>query len=463
MIKRLGKTSLFYDIIVIGCDDMNDISLIIESLTPEQYKKLYKDLPIPTITISRNKDEYMAALTNNVYQKKLLNVMLNNNFNISHVTDNSIDFLLDINNGKVIKYLREHLNSTGIEIDTKGLPNGILNCEVKYNSERDLQVLNQILENYYLVNQSTFNEKANDYIMRLYQESPEEYLNYIKEINKNEIEILKEEHLQESRLPFNNSSGIQVTNENEVSIRDIYNNDMVFNKIPFEKLTQEQKQIMCNKYFREVLKEKIKIFNANLNKMFGVKYSVSYSNQFEQNLGNYGITGNTPPFDENKIYEIMINMYPNVDYCSFNGDKAILNTDLLGQIMITLLHEHEHILQRIGMVDENIKNAITNFNSIYPDGSDGYFENYANDPAEIDANLVSFNRFVELSKFYNIDNPDVIIMKKINNVIKKAKGQINLYDNNSFSNYAEIQEYLYQKLQNSMITYNNIENIGKSY
>ena len=130
-----------------------------------------------------------------------------------------------------------------------------MNCEVKYNSERDLQVLNQILENYYLVNQSTFNEKTNDYIMRLYQESPEEYLNYIKEINRKEIEILKEKHTQESTLPFNNSSGIQVTNENEVSIRDIYNNDMVFNKISFEKLTQEQKQVMCNKYFREVLKE----------------------------------------------------------------------------------------------------------------------------------------------------------------------------------------------------------------
>ena len=229
---------------------MEDISPIIESMTPEQYKKLYKDLPIPSITISHNKDGYMTALTNSVYQKKLLNVMLNNSFNISHVTDNSIVFLLDMNNGKVIKYLREHLNSTGIKIDTKGLPNGILNCEVKYSSERDLQVLNQILENYYLVNQSTFNEKVNDYIMRLYQESPEEYLNYIKEINKKEIEILKEKHIQESTLPFNNSSGIQVTNENEVSIRDIYNNDMFFNKISFEKLTQEQKQIMCNKYFK---------------------------------------------------------------------------------------------------------------------------------------------------------------------------------------------------------------------
>ena len=441
---------------------MEDINLIIESMTPEQYKKLYKDLPIPSITIGHNKDGYMAALTNSVYQKKLLNVILNNNFNISHVTDDSIVFLLDMNNGKVIKYLREHLNSTGIEIDTKGLPNGILNCEVKYNSERDLQVLNQILENYYLVNQSTFNEKANDYIMKLYQESPEEYLNYIKEINKKEIEILKEKHIQESTLPFNNSSGIQATNENEVSIRDIYNNDMVFNKNPFEKLTQEQKQIMCNKYFREVLKEKIIIFNANLNEMFGVKYTVSYSNQFEKNLGNYGITGNTPPFDEKNIHEIVVNMYPNVDYCSFNGDKAILNTDLLGQIMITILHEHEHLLQRLGMIDNNLKGAITNFETINPDGSDSYYANYANDPAEIDANLTSFNRFTELSKYYGINNPSEIIIKKVNNVIKNASNSFNFYGNNKFNNYNELQDYLYQLLQSSISIYINEEGNNKS-
>lgn len=441
---------------------MEDISPIIESMTPEQYKKLYKDLPIPSIAINRNKDGYMAALTNSVYQKKLLNVMLNNNFNISHVTDNSIVFLLDINNGKVIKYLREHLNSTGIKIDTKGLPNGILNCEVKYNSERDLQVLNQILENYYLVNQSTFNEKANDYIMKLYQESPEEYLNYIKEINKKEIEILKEKHLQESTLPFNNSSGIQVTNENEVSIRDIYNNDMVFNKIPFEKLTQEQKQIMCNKYFREVVKEKIKIFNANLTEMFGVKYTVSYSNQFEQNLGNYGITGNTPPFDEKNIHEIVVNMYTSINYCNIIGDKAGLNTDLLGQIMITILHEHEHLLQRLGMVDDNLKGAITNFETINPDGSDSYYANYANDPAEIDANLTSFNRFIELSKYYGIDNPSEIIIKKVNNVIKNASDYINLYGNSKFNDYNELQDYLYQLLQSSISIYINEEGNNKS-
>lgn len=442
---------------------MDDISLIIESLTPEQYKKLFKDLPVSSITINHNRDKYIEELSNNIYQKKILNTMLNNNFNISSVSDNSISILVDLNNGKIIKYLKEHLDKANIDINIKGLNSNVLGVNIKFSNERDMQIFNQILENYYLVNKSNFNKESYDYILKMYQETPKEYLDYIAEMNKNEIEFLKEKHLQETTLPFNSISNVKVNNENEVSIKYIYTNDSVFNKIPFEKLTQEQKQIMCNKYFREVVKEKIKKFNANLNEMFGVKYTVSYSNQFEQNLGNYGITGNTPPFDEKNIHEIMINMYPNVDYCSINGDKAILNTDLLGQIMITILHEHEHILQRIGMVDENIKNAITNFKSIYPDGSDGYFENYANDPAEIDANLVSFNRFIELSKFYNIDNPDVIIMKKINNVINKAEDQMNLYDNNSFSNYAEIQEYLYQKLQNSMITYNNIENIRNSF
>ena len=88
------------------------------------------------------------------------------------------------------------------------------------------------------------------------------------------IEFLKEKHLQEVTFPFNNSSGIQVTNENEVSIRDIYNNDMVFNKISFEKLTQEQKQIMCNKYFREVVKEKILSYFTELNKEESTKQTI---------------------------------------------------------------------------------------------------------------------------------------------------------------------------------------------
>ena len=196
--------------------------------------------------------------------------------------------------------------------------------------------------------------------------------------------------------------------------------------------------------------------------MFGVKYTVSYSNQLEQNLDNYGITGNTPPFEENKIYEIMINMYPNVDYCSFNGDKAILNTDLLGQIMITLLHEHEHILQRLGMVDDNLKGAIANFETINPDGSDSYYANYANDPAEIDANLTSFNRFIELSKYYGIDNPSEIIIKKVNNVIKNASDSFNFYGNSKFNNYNELQDYLYQLLQSSISIYINEEGNNKS-
>ena len=442
---------------------MDDISLIIESLTPEQYKKLFKDLPVSSITINHNRDKYIEELSNNIYQKKILNTMLNNNFNISSVSDNSISILVDLNNGKIIKYLKEHLDKTNIDINIKALNSNVLGVNIKFSNERDMQVFNQVLENYYLVNKSNFNKESYDYILKMYQETPKEYLDYISEMNKNEIEFLKEKHLQETTLPFNSISNVEVSNENEVSIKDIYTNDSVFNKIPFDKLTQEQKYTMCNKYFRQVIKERIYDLNYKLKQIYSVDYKTNFFNQFEQNLGNYGITGNTPLFEENNIYEIVINMYPNVDYCSINGDKAILNTDLLGQIMITLLHEHEHILQRIGMVDENIKNAIINFKSIYPDGSDGYFENYTNDPAEIDANLVSFNRFIELSKFYNIDNPDVIIMKKINNVINKAEDQMNLYDNNSFSNYAEIQEYLCQKLQNNMITYNNIENIHKSF
>ncbi len=70
------------------------------------------------------------------------------------------------------------------------------------------------------------------------------------------------------------------------------------------------------------------------------------------------------------FYVIIINMYPNINCCSISGDKAALNIDLLGQIMITILHELEHILQRLGKVDTNLLNAINNFQNINPDGSD---------------------------------------------------------------------------------------------
>lgn len=73
--------------------------------------------------------------------------------------------------------------------------------------------------------------------MKLYQESSEEYLNYIKEINKNEIKILEEKHIQELILPF-------------------------------DKLTPEQKQIICNKYFRKALKERVNDFNYKLKGLF---------------------------------------------------------------------------------------------------------------------------------------------------------------------------------------------------
>ena len=46
---------------------MDDISLIIESLTPEQYKKLFKDLPVSSITINHNRDKYIEELNNNIY------------------------------------------------------------------------------------------------------------------------------------------------------------------------------------------------------------------------------------------------------------------------------------------------------------------------------------------------------------------------------------------------------------
>lgn len=84
--------------------------------------------------------------------------------------------------------------------------------------------------------------------MKLYQESSEEYLNYIKEINKNEIKILEEKHIQELILPFDN-------------------------------LTLEQKQIICNKYFRKALKERVNDFNYKLQNSINIYDSEEIHNK----------------------------------------------------------------------------------------------------------------------------------------------------------------------------------------
>ena len=442
---------------------MEDINYLIESITPEQYKKFYSELPLSYFSTINKKEEYINILSNDELQKQLFNILLSNKIDIASVTENSVNILLDLNNAKVIKYLKEHISSTNIKIDVKGIDLKVFSINITYDSKRDIQVLNQILKNYYLVNKSNINNECNEYIKKLYENSPKEYIDYIKETNKNSVAILKDTYIQENVLPFNNDSYIKVNDcfDNDKSVMDIYNSDPLYNKIPFDSLSKDQIQTMCNKYFKEVLKQRLDDFNKKLNEVYGIKYYINYTNQYEKNLKNYGITGNTPPFDLNNRNEIMISMYPNINYCNISGESAVLNTDLLGQIMISILHEHEHILQRIGLVDEELKTAIDNFDKDNPPGSVEYISNYANDPSEIDANLASFDRFIKFSKHYNIDNPEDIILNKVKHVINNAEDSMNFYKDNKYNNYNEVKEYLNNRLLDSINIYNEKENSDK--
>ena len=299
--------------------------------------------------------------------------------------------------------------------------------------------------------------------MNLYQQSPKEILDRLKELNKNELVYLKEKHLQESVLPFNEQSDLEMNNafNNEIYIRDIYNIDKKFGGIPLDKLNNEQKMIMCNNYFRKITKNRLNEFVSKLKESFGVDFKVVYSTQREYGLDNYGISGNLRP-EEGSNNEMSVSMYPNINYCSLNGDKAIINEDLIGQIMITILHEHEHLLQRNKMINSALQIAIESFENKFPSGSLSYFEHYKNDPAEIDANISSFDRLIEMSKSFNINNPENIILKRVDSVSNNAEDSMNFYEKNKFNNYSDVKLYLLKQLENSIISCTNLENANKT-
>lgn len=442
---------------------MEELDLIIESIKPEQYLEFYKDLPLPSSAVRHDIKGYIEVIGNDEYQKKILTSLVKNKLHICGAVNNKIEFFVDLNNGSIVKYLREHINTDGITIDVKGMTSKVIKVSISYSNERDIQVINQIIDNYYLANVPKSNEESDGYIMNLYQQSPKENLQRLKELNKNELVYLKEKHLQESVLPFNEQSDLEMNNtfNNEASIRDIYNTDKKFGGIPLDKLNNEQKMIMCNNYFRKITKNRLNEFVSKLKESFGVDFNVVYSTQCEYGQDNYGISGNLRPEEEGKN-EMLVSMYPNINYCSLNGDKAIINEDLIGQIMITILHEHEHLLQRNKMINSALQIAIESFENKFPSGSSSYYEHYKNDPAEIDANISSFDRLIEMSKSFNINNPENIILKRVDNVSNNAEDLMNFYEKNKFNNYPDVKLYLLKQLENSIISCTDLENANKT-
>ena len=430
---------------------------ILETIKPKQYNVMFKDYPLP-MAAKKDIEGYTTLIAHdNLYLKKITKLLIENNINISKIDDSNIEVLIDLENGNVIRYLKEKCN-----VDVKALNSKVLKVNMKYQNDRDLSVLNSILENYFTLNKTKPNTNSIEYINNIYNNMDNDYVDYLSEVNKKDIILLKEKKRLESILPFDDELSLNIANpyENEVSIKDIYKNDSLFSKIPFERLNKEQIETLCERYFRSVVKVRMNDLKNDLSTLYNVPFNIEYNNQFQSDLELYGITGNTPPSEANNTIDV--SLYKDTKYSIIHGDKVHLNTDVLSQLMITVIHEHEHVVQRIGLVDENLKHAIDSFEVNYSNGSIEYMENYKNDPAEIDANLQSFERFISLAPNYGIKYPKLAIMNKVEMVNKKADENMNLYDNNKFSNYSEIRDYLSFKLQNSIELYTSLEQHNKT-
>lgn len=458
MIKYIKITKF---IVKYDGDNMEETLIILESLNVEQYKTLFNNKPIYTPAIKLRKAEYIEMLSSgNEILKNILNKMLDYGVNIVYSSSNagktSIKFIISKEDIKFIKYIKEHIDANNFDLKI-GFANNSYIINMEIGDIRNLIILNQIVESYLLVNplRTVPDEDISAYILESYQPLNKESLAYLKETNKGEIMYIKEKYRQKS-FQFGNDYFLPIHNplQNNISIFEIYSKDNEFKYIPFEKLTSDMKYVMCNKYFQKVFEERLKILNQSLIEKYKIIFNVNFNKQNQLNLGNYGLTGNLPPFD-NKIPDIQIFLYSNLNFCKIEKETASFNENLFGQVVITILHEHEHILQRFGLIDEDLKDAINAFELNSSNNSNYYLENYSSDPAELDANLTSFIRFNNVSRSLGITNPDNIIMQKVKNVTLNSEETFNFYSGSTINNINDVFNILNDNLDQSIMKYLN--------
>lgn len=437
--------------------NMNDIEIILESLSIEQYKKFFNDKPLFTKAIKNKKNEYIEYLSHsNQNLKGIISILIENNVcitNCKFVNKNIIiQFLISKNDLNFIKYIKSKDPNLVIKLS----PNDNNSYIVDFNMQSENQLINfkNVIANYLLVNKISkkTDESLLYFIKNQYGGVNEEYLKYIEVVNKSEIEYLVEKRRQET-FQFEGTSEFIKSLENEHLIEDIFEQTGGYFNIPFNKLNHDMVYTMCNKYFEGIFKYRLnELFNKLISKN-NVPFSICYNKQQQIDIGNYGISGNLPPFD--KKFNIMVYINGNLDFCNIKGNKAVLNENLLGQIMITILHEYEHIMQRIGNVDARLKASIDNFELKCKNDENYYINNYCDDPAEIDANLKSFIYFNNIASMFGISKPEQIIMNKVKNVFNKSEESFNLYKNININDINDIFEKLSDNLESSII--NNYE------
>lgn len=437
---------------------MKDMNLILESLSLEQYISFFNGLPIYSPSIKLSPEEFISYFSKgNESVASLLKNMINNKINITNVKQNSeminIEFIInkeDINFLKKIKDL--NLSNNSLFINDKET----YRIEICLKSLNELNKLKLFIENYFAVNKiKECNEQSVfSYIEKVYSPIDEQYLKYIETINKDKIAYLREKKRQEN-FQFDSLYLDETIDVDSISIKEIYDKFSEFSKFKYDNLTDDMKRVMCNKFFEQVFKSKIKLFLADIKSNIGKNINIKFFKQLENTKDEYGISGNLPPFENDNI-DINVFLNGNLKLYNIDSENVTINYDLLGQILITILHEYRHILQRLNLVDPNLTESISNFESMLSEDDNYYVDNYSNDPAEIDSNLYSISTFNNLASKYGIKDPIKILQNYVKTKKYNASENMNMYKDIDENNIEEIFSTLNEKLLNSIDMYLNI-------
>ena len=404
---------------------MNKHLLAISSITLEQYNNYFKNLPVPYRVIITNQNKFLNIFSNdNEYIKTILKNLWKNNIQTINVIKDGdkITFSMNINlknnvEKNFIKQVKEKLYLDNSSFIIKPTTFGIAQIDISLSNLKELLDFKNLINDYFLLKRNSSNnpyDKINtdlfNSIINNYSRIPINIIDKILEDNKNEVLHISEYFRFNNNFvnPYNNDSYfIQKPLKENVTIDYIHSIDPIYKNIPFSNLTEDMKKIMCNRYFEIIFNDKLIKLGNNILKETDVKIEILYKLQNETNLKGYGITGNCREFDAiNNKHTIDIFSNSNLEYYKKDGDIISINDDLLGQIIITILHEYRHVQQQLAIRDENnnlpIIKAIRNFEN---KGHDFYEENYKNDPAELDANYFTFSTLKNISNQYNINNP----------------------------------------------------------
>ena len=451
---------------------MNDKYLLaIRTMTEEQYKTYFKNLPIPYSVIKSNPQQCIEKMSNNndVLKKLLKNCWKNNIQLVNVVTSNeNFDFTFNINinneiEKKFAKQINEKLNLNGKQFSIEGKGKGIFQINVSINQLKGILDFNNLVDNYFSLNKNPesipydeMSPKLLEEVIQQYFKVPEDIIDLILNENQMEVTHIIEKDKEKNNFINPTSEKAYLTDvlEDNVDMEYIQSVDPIYKDVSFSKMTEDMKKNMCNRYFQMVFNEKLNNLKTDLYESSKTKILFLFHKQREKGRGAYGITGSMGADEKNSITKLHIFSNGNLEYFKLVDDKVNLNEELLGQAMITALHEYRHAQQQQAIRDNiqnnKLVNAIKEFESKYENGSEDYINNYKEDPAEIDAEFYALAEFKRIALQYGINNPEKIILDRTEHIRQNADDTMRIYES-KFESYEDVMMFLRNKLQSQHI------------